>query len=182
MAEPDEPLIRVVYWGVGLSGKTTNLQHLYAHTPPERRSAMRSMPTDDARILSFTLTASTPQWPTRLELCTVPGAVFFDVTRRELLARADAVVFVVDSQEARLAQAIEAARELAPWRAAHGERPVVFQYNKRDLPTALACESLDHALQRGDAPRIEAIATQGEGVFETLRTCVAHLRARRARR
>lgn len=174
-----EIVLEIVFWGVGLSGKTTNLQHVFAHTPPERRSAMESIADARGRLLSFSMRpeslAPLRGRPVRLALRTIPGAVVYDASRETILRGADAVVHVVDTQAARLAQAIESARELAETSQrttgrALGEVPLVRQYNKRDLPSALPRAALDAAFG-APARTVEAIATQGVGVLDTLREC-----------
>lgn len=185
-----EIVLEIVYWGVGLSGKTTSLLHVHARTPPEHRSPVTSVATQSSRLLSFTIVPrSLPPLrgrPVRVALRTIPGAVFYDASRETILRGADGIVHVVDSQAARLEQAIESARELEATLQrttgrALGEVPLVRQYNKRDLPDALPREALDRALP-GDAPAIDAIATQGIGVLDTLKTCVRLVLEAEARR
>ena len=169
--------LKIVYFGPGLGGKTSNLQYVYARTPPERRTAMVSRATEVERLLMFSLTPrSLPPvrgLGIRLHLYTVPGAVFYDASRRLVLTNVDGVVFVADSQRARIEANVESLEELESNLAAHGrdpsEVPLVVQYNKRDLPDVLPVAELDALLVMFACPRFEAVATTGVGVFDTLR-------------
>lgn len=174
-----EIVLEIVYWGVGLSGKTTNLAYVHARTPPEHRSAMESFADARARLLSFSMRprslAPLRGKPVRLALRTIPGAVFYDASRETILRGADAVVHVIDTQAARLEQALESARELEETSQRTtgrplGEVPLVRQYNKRDLPSALPRAELD-AVFTAPALAVEAVATHGVGVLDTLRAC-----------
>lgn len=176
-----EITLRIVYCGVGLSGKTSNLQYVHQRTDPSRRTAMASHASETERLLSFSLLPSTLAplrgKPVRVALFTVPGAVFYDDSRRTILKGVDGIVLVVDSQAARLEQSEESAVGLeADLWATEGRRlaevPHVVQYNKRDLPTCAPIDVLERRINRHRAPSVEAVATRGTGVLDTLRTCV----------
>lgn len=170
--------LKIVYFGPGLAGKTTNLQYIFARTAPEARTPMESIATDTERWLRFSLTPRTiaPVHGYRVvfHLVTVPGTVFYDVSRHRICESADGVVFVADSQRERLEANVECLELLSPSLALHEmtveDVALVFQYNKRDLANAALVADLDRALA-GEAPRIEAIARTGEGVFASLRAC-----------
>lgn len=176
-----EITLRIVYCGVGLSGKTSNLQYVHQRTDPSRRTAMASHASATERLLSFSLLPSTlgplRGKAVRVALFTVPGAVFYDASRRTILKGVDGIVLVVDSQAARIEQSEESAIELeADLWAIEGRRlsevPHVVQYNKRDLPSCAPIDVLERRVNRHRTPSVEAIATRGSGVVETLRTCV----------
>jgi hypothetical protein len=179
--------IRIVYWGVGLAGKTSNLLYVHARTPPERRSAVQSRATDTERLLTFSIVpaslASRAGKAIRVELATVPGAVFYDASRTTILEGVDGIVLVIDTQAERLEAAIESVRELAITLRATtgrglGQVPLVVQYNKRDLPNALPRAVLDDTLLLAlprDTPVVEAVAPSGSGVFDTLKACVRNV-------
>jgi len=180
MVEEDgETRLKIVYFGVGLSGKTSNLQYVYAKTEPERRTEMVSHATETERLLWFTFApVSLPPLrgkPVRIGLYTVPGAVFYDESRRTILDGVDGVVLVVDTQAERLEQNIESLAQLEANLAGHGRRledtPFVIQYNKRDLPNRMPLADVDKALNRRHVPFYDAIAPSGVGVFDTLKGC-----------
>jgi signal recognition particle receptor subunit beta len=168
---------KIVYYGPGLGGKTTNLQWIHKKTAPASRGEMVSLETDADRTLFFDLlpldVGVVGGMKVRLQLYTVPGQVFYNATRRLVLKGVDGVVFVADSQ----APALEPNEEsLANLRQNLEELgvdprglPVVFQYNKRDLRNILPVERLQAALNPGGAPAFEAAAIHGVGVFESLR-------------
>ena len=176
-----EVLLKVVYYGPGLGGKTTNLEYLHAHSHPEHRGKLLSLTTENERTLFFDLLpidlGEFRGYRIRLHLCTVPGQVAFDVTRRLILRGVDGVVFVVDSQPAQLDSNLESLENLATNLRVLGFEPnlipVVVQYNKRDLDGVLEPASLSRALGIPKrVPKVEASAKFGRGVFDTLKIIV----------
>jgi CheY-like chemotaxis protein len=166
---------KVVYYGPGLCGKTTNLEWIHEKLPIKNKGTMVSLATESDRTMFFDYLpielGSVRGMKTRIQLYTVPGQVFYDSTRRMVLKGADAVVFVADSQEAMLDANVESlvslrknllSNELDP------DLPMVLQYNKRDLPTALPVEALNARLNPRNIPFYEAVAVTGKGVEETL--------------
>ena len=168
---------KVVYYGPGLCGKTTNLQWIFEHTSTESRGEMVSLATETDRTLFFDLlpidVGSIAGFSTRIQLYTVPGQVFYNTTRKLVLKGVDGVVFVADSQRPMLQANVESFQNLEENLAEMGlsldNIPVVLQYNKRDLPAICSFEELDQALNRQSWPAIEASALNGQGVFETLK-------------
>jgi signal recognition particle receptor subunit beta len=170
---------KIVYYGPGLAGKTSNLQYIYGKTSPEQRSKMSSLATETERALFFDFAPrSLPPirgLGIRFHLYTVPGAVFYDVSRKLLLQNVDGLVLVADSQRVRTEANVEALEELESNLATHGydlrSVPLVLQYNKRDLPEVLSVAELDTLLATAPAPcpRVEAVASTGVGVFDTLK-------------
>lgn len=168
---------KIVYYGPGLCGKTTNLQFIYDNMPQGVRGKMLSLATKSDRTLFFDFLpidlGQIQGMKTKVQLYTVPGQVFYNETRRLVLKGADGVVFVADSQENMLEANLDSLRNLEDNLQAHGmdpaTTPIVLQYNKRDLPNAMPVERLNEALNRFNAPFYEAIATTGVGVQETLR-------------
>lgn len=168
---------KVVYYGPGLGGKTRNLQFLHERTCPSRRGQLVSLATETERTLFFDFlpldVGSLRGFRTRLHLYSVPGQVFYDAARRALLCGVDGIVFVADSQAARLPANVESIRNLKKNLEYAGYDlatiPYVLQLNKRDLPTALpAGELVRHLAIKGE-PTLEAAAATGAGVFETLK-------------
>jgi signal recognition particle receptor subunit beta len=168
---------KVVYYGPGLCGKTTNLQWIHEKLPIKNKGKMLSLATETDRTLFFDFLpieiGSIRGMKTRIQLYTVPGQVFYNATRRMVLKGADAVVFVCDSQEAMLDANLESfenmrqnleANEIDP-----DEIPIVLQYNKRDLPNALPIEILNERMNPHNYPFSEAIAVTGAGVEDTLK-------------
>jgi signal recognition particle receptor subunit beta len=168
---------KIVYYGPGLCGKTKNLQFLHERTSPSRRGQLISLATPNERTLFFDFlpldVGSLRGFQTRLHLYTVPGQVFYDAARRAILRGVDGIVFVADSQEARLAANVESIRNLEKNLRAQGyeiaEIPYVLQLNKRDLSTAMPAAELSRRLAIKGEPTLEATAATGAGVFETLR-------------
>ncbi|MBP7148018.1 MAG: hypothetical protein KBD01_10765 [Acidobacteria bacterium] len=168
---------KIVYYGPGLCGKTTNLQFIYDHMPQGVRGKMLSLATKSDRTLFFDFLpidlGQIQGMKTKVQLYTVPGQVFYNETRRLVLKGADGVVFVADSQESMLEANFDSFRNLEENLAAHGltlaDLPHVLQFNKQDLPAAMPVEVLNEKLNRYNAPFYEAIATTGVGVQETLR-------------
>jgi signal recognition particle receptor subunit beta len=182
---------KVVYYGPGLGGKTTNLKFLYEKLPPERRGKLISISTDHERTLFFDFLpielGQIQGLTTRFHLYTVPGQVYYQRSRRAVLQGLDAVVFVADSHPAREIANRESLADLLANLATLGFRPEevgrlgwVFQYNKRDLPNAVPIERLRGALNPSGAPEFEAVASQGRGVNETLKAACKGMLARLA--
>jgi signal recognition particle receptor subunit beta len=201
---------KIVYYGPGLCGKTTNLHHIYAKTSPQSRGEMVSLETETDRTLFFDLlpidVGVIGGFKTRVQLYTVPGQVFYNTTRKLVLKGVDGIVFVGDSQAERMEANLESMQNLYDNMAEYGydltQMPFVIQYNKRDLPNAAPIEDLQAALNPGwevedavkqrvqpdpyhagqnlveqvsggewveRAPYFEAIAVNGDGVFDTLK-------------
>jgi mutual gliding-motility protein MglA len=168
---------KIVYYGPGLSGKTTNLEKIYDSVPETNRGRMVSMKTQTDRTLFFDLLpldlGDLQGMKTRLLLYTVPGQVYYNATRKLVLKGVDAVVFVADSAADKMAENRESFANLELNLKAYGidikTIPLVLQYNKRDLPNAVPVEDLNRELNRLKAPFFEAQAANGVGVFETLR-------------
>jgi mutual gliding-motility protein MglA len=169
---------KIVYYGPGLCGKTTNLQAIHQKTAPQSRGEMVSLETETDRTLFFDLlpldVGVIGGMKVRLQLYTVPGQVFYNATRKLVLKGVDGVVFVADSQAVALDTNLESLSNLGVNLAELGlgfdQVPVVFQYNKRDLRNILPVEELTEALNTRGAPYFEAAALHGIGVFETLKT------------
>jgi mutual gliding-motility protein MglA len=168
---------KIVYYGPGLGGKTTNLQFIYDKTGDQQKGKMISLATETDRTLFFDFLpldlGTVRGFRTRFHLYTVPGQVFYDASRKLILRGVDGVVFVADSQVERLDANYEAIDNLKENLAEHGydfsRIPYVLQLNKRDLPNAVPVEDLKRELVRKNEPVFEAIAFQGSGVFETLK-------------
>ncbi|HET9790237.1 MAG TPA: GTPase domain-containing protein [Candidatus Angelobacter sp.] len=168
---------KIVYYGAGLGGKTTNLQFIFDKTADKQKSKMISLATETDRTLFFDFLpldlGTVRGFKTRFHLYTVPGQVFYDASRKLILRGVDGVVFVADSQEERQDANLEALDNLYENLKEHGYEfkkiPYVLQLNKRDLPNALAVEELTKELVRKGEPVFEAVAFQGKGVFETLK-------------
>jgi hypothetical protein len=172
--------LKIVYYGPGMGGKTTNLLHLYRRLPPQRRGRWVSLKTGEDRTIFFDFLplelGDGTGLRARIHLYTVPGQVRFRRTRRLLLQEADGIVFVADSDPSRLqanAWSLADLREnLASWGRSLEGLPMVLQLNKRDLPGALAPEILRRVLNLGEVPAFEAVATRGDGVVETAKAAV----------
>src|SRR6266446_6124843 len=172
---------KVVYYGAGLCGKTTNLQWIHEKLPIKNKGKMLSLATETDRTLFFDFLpielGTIRGMKTRIQLYTVPGQVFYNATRRMVLKGADCVVFVADSQEPMLEANLESLRNLRDNLEANeinpGEIPMVLQFNKRDLPNALPLEILNERLNDGNYPFYEAVALKGIGVEETLKGATA---------
>ena len=168
---------KIVYYGPGLCGKTTNLQLIHARTAPRSRGEMVSLETETDRTLFFDLlpldVGVIGGMKVRLQLYTVPGQVFYNATRRLVLKGVDGIVFVVDSQNAAQEANAESLANLKANLTELGLRyesvPIVFQYNKRDLPQTASLEAIRSRLNPAGAPDFEAAALHGVGVFETLK-------------
>jgi signal recognition particle receptor subunit beta len=168
---------KIVYYGPGLCGKTTNLQYIYSKTNPDLKGKMISLATETERTLFFDfLPLALGQirgFKTRFHLYTVPGQVFYDASRKLILKGVDGVVFVADSQIERMEANIESLENLRINLAEQGmdvdATPYVIQYNKRDLPNAAPLDEMQRLLNPGGVEDFEACATDGKGVFETLK-------------
>jgi signal recognition particle receptor subunit beta len=173
---------KVVYYGPGLCGKTTNLHYIYGHTTTDSRGEMVSLETETDRTLFFDLlpldVGSIAGFNTRIQLYTVPGQVFYNTTRKLVLKGVDGVVFVVDSQRAMLQANLDSFRNLEDNLKEMGlsvdSLPLVLQYNKRDLADICTVEELNHAINRQGWPWFESSAVSGQGVFETLKGISKH--------
>ncbi len=176
---------KIVYYGPGLCGKTTNLQYIYQKTNPEAKGKMISLATETERTLFFDFLplalGEIRGFKTRFHLYTVPGQVFYDASRKLILKGVDGVVFVADSQIARMEANVESLENLRTNLAEQGysldKIPYVVQYNKRDMPGIAPIEELRPLLNPPRDPRdpnsappdFEAVATEGKGVFDTLK-------------
>ena len=168
---------KIVYYGPGLCGKTTNLQFVYQKTAPEAKGKMISLATETERTLFFDFLplalGEIRGFKTRFHLYTVPGQVFYDASRKLILKGVDGVVFVVDSQEERMDANSESLENLRDNLQEQGydldKLPFVIQYNKRDLPNLVPVEDLRREFNLTGVPDFEACAATGEGVFETLK-------------
>jgi signal recognition particle receptor subunit beta len=168
---------KIVYYGPGRSGKTTNLQYIHGQVPEDRRGRMVSLATETDRTLFFDFLpldlGTISGFQTRFQLYTVPGQVYYDATRKLVLQGADGVVFVADSQRAQRDENVESFRNLQVNLLEQGVDPrtipIVLQYNKRDLPDVMSVEEMDDLLNYRDLPRFEAQALGGIGVFDTLK-------------
>ena len=168
---------KLVYYGPGLCGKTTNLQYIYNKTRPEAKGKMTSLATETERTLFFDfLPLSLGEirgFKTRFHLYTVPGQVFYDASRKLILKGVDGVCFVADSQMARWDANIESLDNLRINLQEQGyeldKLPYVVQYNKRDLPDVSTVDELRAELNPTGVPDFEAVAPEGTGVFDTLK-------------
>ena len=174
---------KIVYYGPGRSGKTTNLHYIYGQVPSDRRGQMVSLATQTDRTLFFDFLpidlGTISGFTTRFQLYTVPGQVYYATTRKLVLQGADGVVFVADSQRRQLDENVESFQDLHANLAEQGidarTMPLVLQYNKQDLPPDLILSpaELDDALNFRGVPSLPADALHGTGVFETLKSLSA---------
>jgi signal recognition particle receptor subunit beta len=168
---------KIVFYGPGLCGKTTNLHWIYKKTNPDSKGKMISLATETERTLFFDFLplalGEIRGFKTRFHLYTVPGQVFYDASRKLILKGVDGVVFVADSQIERMEANIESVENLRINLAEQGYNldkiPYVIQYNKRDLPNVVPLEEMRRALNVQRVPDYEAVATDGTGVFDTLK-------------
>ena len=168
---------KIVYYGPGLCGKTTNLQYIYGKTNPEAKGKMISLATETERTLFFDFLplslGAIRGFKTRFHLYTVPGQVFYDASRKLILKGVDGVVFVADSQNERMDANVESLDNLRANLKEQGyeldKLPYVVQYNKRDLPNAAQLDELKRLLNPKAVPDFEAVAPKGVGVFDTLK-------------
>ncbi len=169
---------KIVYYGPGLGGKTTNLQYIYGKTAPDAKGKMISLATETDRTLFFDFLpldlGTIRGFTTRFHLYTVPGQVFYDASRKLILKGTDGVVFVADSQNERMESNIESIRNLEVNLRQHGlelsSLPYALQFNKRDLPNILPIDEMYRILNYKREPTFEAVAPAGKGVFDTLKS------------
>lgn len=169
---------KLVYYGPSLGGKTTNLQWVYQKTMGAEKSDLFTIPGDAERTLFFDFlplnVGEIQGFKTRFHLYTVPGQVVYDASRKLILKGLDGLVFVADSQEERMEENIQALQNLERNLTQQGydirEVPLVFQYNKRDLPNAVPLSEIRTALNKHNCPDFEGTASEGKGVFESLKS------------
>lgn len=168
---------KIVYYGPGLCGKTTNLQYIYRRTNPEQKGKLISLATETERTLFFDFLpialGDIRGFKIRFHLYTVPGQVFYAASRKLILKGVDGVIFVADSQIERMDSNMESLDDLNINLAEQGyeleKLPFAMQYNKRDLPNIIPVADLDNVLNLRKVPWFEAVAVTGKGVFETLK-------------
>ncbi len=168
---------KIVYYGPGLGGKTTNLEYIFNKVAPQTRGKLISLATETERTLFFDFLpvdlGTIRGFKTRFHLYTVPGQVYYNASRKLILKGVDGVVYVADSQVERLDANIESMHNLYENLAEYGydlrQIPFVVQYNKRDLPNVSPVGELDQHLNPDRVPAYEAVATKGVGVFDTLK-------------
>ena len=168
---------KIVYYGPGLGGKTTNLEYIYERVNPTTRGKLISLATETERTLFFDFLpvnlGSIRGFKTRFHLYTVPGQVYYNASRKLILKGVDGVVFVGDSQIERMDANVESMYNLAENLSEHGfdlqKLPFIVQYNKRDLPNVAAVSDLEAAINPMGVPSFEAVAIHGDGVFDTLK-------------
>ena len=169
--------VKIVYYGPGLCGKTTNLQYIYEKSNPQQKGKLISLATETDRTLFFDFLpldlGSVRGFKTRFHLYTVPGQVFYDASRKLILKGVDGVVFVADSQDARMDANVESRHNLDVNLRENGfdlrAIPYVLQLNKRDLPSVVDVDEMYRVLNFKGEPTFESVATVGTGVFETLK-------------
>ncbi len=168
---------KIVFYGPGMSGKTTNLEIVHQKAPEENKGELTSISTDGDRTLFFDFMpldlGNVAGMRTKFQLYTVPGQVYYNSTRKLVLQGVDGVIFVADSDGDKMAENIESYENLIENLAEYGkdirELPHVIQYNKRDHPNALPVDELDRQMNRFGVPTFQAVAVTGEGVFPTLK-------------
>jgi signal recognition particle receptor subunit beta len=168
---------KIVYYGPGMSGKTTNLEIVHKKAPEANKGELTSIATEGDRTLFFDFMpldlGTIAGMRTRFQLYTVPGQVYYNSTRKLVLQGVDGIVFVADSSEAKMEENLESLENLKNNLAEYGkdikEIPLVLQWNKRDLPDALSVEALNEKMNHWGCPYFEAVAITGEGVFPTLK-------------
>src|SRR5438045_7381661 len=179
----NEVTVKLVYYGPGLCGKTTNLEKIYGNPKLENKGKMISMSTETDRTLFFDFMpmelGTIAGHKVRVQLYTVPGQVFYDATRKLVLRGADGVVFVADSQNTMRDSNVDSLENLKTNLRLNRLNPdkvaIVFQYNKRDLPNIDTVEAMNAYMQPNGIPVVAAAATQGTGVTATLRAAVARM-------
>lgn len=167
---------KIVYYGTGLGGKTTNLEYVYSRVNPDAKGKMISLATETERTLFFDFLpidlGEVKGFKTRFHLYTVPGQVYYNASRKLILKGVDGVIFVADSQAERMEANIEAMHNLYENLESYGydltNIPFAMQYNKRDLPNAMSMGDLRSQLNPMGVPDFEGVAIEGRGVFETL--------------
>ncbi len=168
---------KIVYYGPGLCGKTTNLKHIYKKINPDSKGKMISLATETERTLFFDFLplalGNIKGFKVRFHLYTVPGQIFYDASRKLILRGVDGVIFVADSQVERTEANLESLDNLAINLNEQGfeleKLPYIIQYNKRDLPNVIPVDEMEHTLNPRKVPSYEAVASDGTGVFETLK-------------
>jgi signal recognition particle receptor subunit beta len=168
---------KIVYYGPGLCGKTTNLIYIYKKTNPDSKGKMISLATETERTLFFDFLplalGNIKGFKVRFHLYTVPGQVFYDASRKLILRGVDGVIFVADSQVERMEANIESMENLKKNLKDQGlnldAMPFIIQYNKRDLPNVVPVEEMNRVLNPRNVPSFEAVAATGKGVFDTLK-------------
>ena len=168
---------KIVYYGPGLCGKTTNIQWIFEQANPEKRGKLVSLATETDRTLFFDFLpldmGTVKGFKVRFHLYTVPGQVFYDASRKLILRGCDGIIFVADSQKARMEANIESIANLATNLRENGfdlrTIPYVLQLNKRDMPSAVAVDEMERLLRFRNEPMIEAVANKGTGVIDTLK-------------
>ena len=168
---------KIVYYGPGLCGKTTNIQWIYEQANPEKRGKLVSLATETDRTLFFDFLpldmGTIKGFKVRFHLYTVPGQVFYDASRKLILRGCDGIIFVADSQAARMEANIESIANLATNLRENGfdirSIPYVLQFNKRDMPSAVSMAEMARLLSFRNEPMIEAVANRGVGVIESLK-------------
>lgn len=168
---------KIVYYGPGLGGKTTNIQYIYQKTASDNKGQMVTLNTENERTLFFDFLpldlGTIRGFKTRFHLYTVPGQVFYEASRKLILRGVDGVIFVADSQVERMESNVESLENLRSNLELQGydieKLPLVMQWNKRDLPNIVSTADMEKKLNLLDSPSFEGIATQGVGVFETLK-------------
>ena len=168
---------KIVYYGPGLCGKTTNIQWIFEQANPEKRGKLVSLATETDRTLFFDFLpldmGTVKGFKVRFHLYTVPGQVFYDASRKLILRGCDGIIFVADSQRARMEANIESIANLATNLKENGfdirSIPYVLQLNKRDMPSAATVPEMERLLRFRGEPMVEAVANQGTGVIDTLK-------------
>ena len=174
---------KIVYYGPGLCGKTTNIQWIHEQANPEKRGKLVSLATETDRTLFFDFLpldmGMVKGFKVRFHLYTVPGQVFYDASRKLILRGCDGIIFVADSQRARLEANIESIANLATNLKDNGfdirTIPYVLQLNKRDMPTSAPLQEMEELLRFRNEPMVEAIAHKGTGVIDTLKACARQI-------
>jgi len=174
---------KIVYYGPGLCGKTTNIQWIYEQANPEKRGKLVSLATETDRTLFFDFLpldmGTIKGFKVRFHLYTVPGQVFYDASRKLILRGCDGIIFVADSQRARMEANIESIANLATNLRENGfdirTIPYVLQFNKRDMPSAASLPELERLLRFRNEPMVEAVANQGIGVIDTLKAAARQI-------
>jgi signal recognition particle receptor subunit beta len=167
---------KIVYYGCGLGGKTTNLQFVYDQTTNSTKGKLISLSSENERTLFFDFlpldAGEVRGFKTRFHLYTIPGQSFYEVSRQFILKGVDGIVFVIDSQRERMEANLESYESLEKNLEQQGydfnKIPIVFQYNKRDIPNPVPVVELSQTFNRRGAPEFEAVANKGQGVFESL--------------
>jgi len=171
---------KIIYFGAGLSGKTTNVQYIFEHTQQERRGKLMNLSTENERTLFFDFlplsVGEISGFKTRFHLYTIPGQTFYEVSRQFIMKGVDGVVFVADSLAERMDANVESFESLLKSLDHQGydphKLPLVLQYNKRDVPGAVSVAQLEATFNAMKRPSFEAVANRGEGVMETLQ-CIS---------